>query len=84
MHRYVELNYRMTKTYVIAGLILFLDELEISNLDEADDDGNDHESVDDGVADVDDEHGDQMKVFLVDEGKVENEGDGERHQSQQT
>jgi hypothetical protein len=55
----------------------------LPHLEEADDDGEGHEEVDDGVGDIDDEDGDEVKVLLVDQGEVEDESDGEGHQGKQ-
>ena len=43
-----------------------LDKLEVPHLDEADEDCDDHQSVDQRVVDIDDEHCDQVEVLLVD------------------
>lgn len=53
-------------------------------LEKSDNDGKRHEEVDDGVRDVDDEDGDEVEVLLVDERKVEDEGDGESDQCKET
>ncbi len=50
------------------------------HLEEADDDGEGHEEVDDGVGDIDDEDGDEVEVLLVDQGEVEDESDRQGHQ----
>jgi hypothetical protein len=55
----------------------------LPHLEEADDDGEGHEEVDDGVGDIDDEDGDEVEVLLVDQGEVEDESDREGHQGEQ-
>ena len=60
------------------------DKLEGSDLCEPDDRGQDHDDVDDGVRDVDEEHRDQLVLGLTDQREVEDQGDGERDQGEQT
>jgi hypothetical protein len=55
----------------------------LPHLEEADDDGEGHEEVDDGVGDIDDEDGDEVEVLLVDQGEVEDESDRQGHQGKQ-
>jgi hypothetical protein len=55
----------------------------LPHLEEADDDGEGHEEVDDGVGDIDDEDSDEVEVLLVDQGKVEDESDRQGHQGKQ-
>lgn len=59
------------------------DKLEGASLDEADADGDDHDDVDEGVGDVEDEDGDEVVAGLADQGEVEDEGDGEGDQAEQ-
>ena len=53
------------------------DELQLLNLNKPYDDRHDHHGVDESVIDVDDDAGDELVAGLVDEGEVEDEGDGE-------
>ena len=69
---------------VLNGLNCILNKLKIPDLDEADDDGEDHQAVDDSVVHVDHENCDQVEVLLVHQSKVEDQGDGEGHQGQQS
>ena len=53
------------------------------NLNKPYDDGHDHHGVDERVIDVDDDAGNELVAGLVDEGEVEDEGDGEGDQGEQ-
>ena len=55
--------------------ILCWDKLESPDLGEPDDRGQDHDDVDDGVGDVDQEHRDQLVLGLADQGEVQDQGD---------
>jgi hypothetical protein len=55
----------------------------LPHLEEADDDGECHEEVDDGVGDIDDEDGDEVEVLLVYQGEVEDESNREGNQGKQ-
>ena len=46
--------------------------------------GSDHDAVDDRVRDVDDEDRDEVIAFLADQGKVEDEADGEGDEGEQS
>ena len=50
---------------------------------EADDHGDNHHGVDDGVRDVVGQDGEEPQLVLIDQGKVQDENDGRRHQTKQ-
>ena len=45
--------------------LAYLNKLEVPDLEEPDDDGNDHETIDDSIVDVDQQDSNQMKAFLL-------------------
>lgn len=73
-----------SKVLVQNGLNWFLNKLKVPDLDKTDNDGEDHQAVDDGIVHVDHENCDQVEVLLVHQSKVEDQGDGEGHQGQQS
>ena len=64
--------------------ILCWHKLESPDLSEAYDGGQDHDDVDDGVRDVDEEHRDQLILCLADQREVKDQCDGEGDQGKQT
>ena len=65
-------------------LVFSFDGIQILNLNEPDDDGNNHHSVYDSIIGVDDHDGHELVVCLTDQGEVEDEGDGEGDQREET
>ena len=64
--------------------IFCFDELQILYLNKTYYDSHDHHGIDESVIDIDDDTGNELVVGLVDEREVEDEGDGEGHQREQT
>ena len=50
--------------YLALAQCAYLNELEVPDLEEPNDDGHDHESVDDGVVHVNQQHRDQVETLL--------------------
>ena len=65
-------------------LVFGFDELQILYLNKTYYDSHDHHGIDETVIDIDDDTGDELVVRLVDEREVEDEGDGEGDQREQT
>ena len=64
--------------------VFSFDELQILYLNKTYYDSHDHHGIDKSVIDIDDDTGNELVVGLVDEREVEDEGDGECDQREET